>query len=309
MSAIAAPALDAVREDVLAREAASAPRRTAALDEIEFRDAGDKLIFTGHAAVFDRLSDDLGGFRERIQRGAFRKVLDRSPDVRFLVNHDSNLVLARTTVIDGPGLLELREDPKGLRVYSELVPTTQARDLRELVKAGVITQMSFSFRIYPDGTDIWEEVDGELIRTIVSFSDLFDVGPVTFPAYPQTDASMRSRVCGIEIVDGEGAVLEEHLRDLAWKIHRGDLTATVEDRAALDAAFARTNTVSPWTAERALRAASQEPELRAAIPGKTATVVLEDAAPSGGSVPYRLAARQRRLRALGTTSTAKEHTP
>ncbi len=280
--------------------AGAVERRHAHFDEVEVRDDDGKLQFLGHAAVFDRWSEDLGGFREKIQRGAFRKVLEQDPDVRFLFNHNPDLVLARTTVKNGPGALELREDPKGLRSYAELAPTSLATDLRTLVKTGVVSQMSFGFTMR-GGKDVWAEgEDGLLERTIVSFGGLFDVSPVTFPAYPQTDASMRSHVCGIEIVAG-GEVQDLVLRDLAWKIHRGELHATVEDRAAVDAAFARTTSVSPWIAERAFRAASQEPELQAVIPGKRATVVIEEE-PSGAPVPFRLAARQRRLRAHAPTS-------
>lgn len=274
-------------------------RREATFDEVEVRDDDGKLQFVGHAAVFDRWSEDLGGFREKIQRGAFRKVLDQDPDVRFLFNHNPDLVLARSTVKNGPGMLDLREDPKGLRTYAELAPTSLATDLRTLVKTGVVSQMSFGFTMR-GGADVWAEgEDGLLERTIVSFGGLFDVSPVTFPAYKQTDASMRSSVCGIEIVTG-GEVHEGILRDLAWKIHRGEVDATVEDRGVIDAAFARTNTVSPWIAERAFRAASREPELQAVIPGKRATIVLDDV--SSGGVAFRLAARQRRLRALGHTN-------
>ena len=297
--------LDEVRSRVEAEERKAPPVRTVSFDEIEVREDGDKIVFVGHAAVFDKKSEDLGGFRERIQRGAFRKVLDKDPDVRFLFNHDVNHVLARTTVTSGVGLLELREDPKGLRTYAELVPTTFARDLRLLVQAGVVTQMSFSFSLYPDGSAVWDEEDGELVRTIISFDSLFDVGPVTFAAYPQTDASMRARalVRGVEIVDRDGQVVEPSLRDLAWKAHRGELELTVAERAAVDAAFSRMNTVSPWIAQRALEAASQEPELRGAIPGKRVTVLLEDDAPVGeptdvADVSWRFAARRRRLRQL-----------
>lgn len=264
------------------------------VEELEIREEDDRLIFKGHAAVFDRLSEDLGGFKERIQRGAFRKVLDANPDVRFLINHDSmsaaGLPLARTK----NSTLELREDPKGLRVYAELAPTTLAQDLRILVKRADIDQMSFGFSMREGGKDVWSEEDGELVRTIVSFGALFDVSPVVFPAYPQTDAAMRSKVCGVEITNGDGEPDMEALRALAWKIHRGEVEATDEERVAIDAALANTETVSPWIAERALRAASQEPELLAAIPGKQATVSLEDT-PSGAPVPFRLAARKRRL--------------
>jgi len=270
-------------------------RREAAFDAVEVRDEGGKMQFVGHAAVFDRWSEDLGGFRERIQRGAFRKVLEQDPDVRFLFNHNPDLILARSTVKNGPGALELREDPKGLRCYAELAPTSVATDLRTLVKTGVVSQMSFGFTMR-GGTETWtENEDGTVERTIVSFGGLYDVSPVTFPAYAQTDVSMRSSVCGIEFVVA-GEVQEGVLRDLAWKIHRGDLHASAEERASIDAAFARTGTVSPWIAERAFRAASQEPELQAAVPGKRVTVTLED---DVSGVPFRLAARQRRLRALG----------
>lgn len=271
--------------------AGTAERRYVSFDSIEMRDSGDKLEFVGHAAVFDRLSEDLGGFRERIQRGAFRKALDKDPDVRFLFNHDPNLVLARTTVAGGEGTLELREDPKGLLVTAQLVPTQLGTDMRSLTKSGVVSQMSFSFNVQPDGEDVWLEEDGELVRTIISFGRLFDVGPVTFPAYPQTDASMRSLVCGVAVIK-EGEPQAEAVRELAWKIHRGEIKATVEERAALDALLAKLDTVSPWTAQRALLAVSSEPELLGAIPGKRAAVVLTEAAVE---VPYMRLARKRRL--------------
>jgi HK97 family phage prohead protease len=266
--------------------------RLADLDNVEIRDAGKSLEFIGHAAVFDRLSEDLGGFKERILRGAFRKVLDTNPDVRFLNLDHAGLPLARTS----SGTMELREDPTGLRVYAELAPIQASRDLKVLIQRRDLSQMSFGFSMGETGAEVWTDEDGQIVRTIVSFGGLYDVCPVTFPAYIQTDASMRSLACGIEVVSG-GVVQEQVLRDVAWKIHRGEVDATTEDRCVIDAAFARTNTVSPWTAERALRAASQEPELRAAVPGKRATVVLEDA--DSGGPAFRLAARKRRLRAYG----------
>jgi HK97 family phage prohead protease len=179
-------------------------RRTllAPLDDLEFRDDDDRLIFIGHAAVFDRLSEDLGGFRERFRRGAFRKVLDRDPDVRFLINHDG-LPLARTKSRS----LDLSEDPRGLRVYAELAPTQQARDLRLVVKRGDVDQMSFAFSMFDasgerTGRDIWEEVDGQPVRTVVAVGSLHDVSVVTYPAYRQTDAAMR----GIDVLGPVGAV-------------------------------------------------------------------------------------------------------
>jgi HK97 family phage prohead protease len=146
--------------------------------------ADGKLILKGHAAVFDRMSEDLGGFTERIARGAFRKALDRHDDVRLLVNHDG-LPLARTK----NNTLELREDPKGLHVYAELADTQMARDLRTLIARGDVDQMSFGFTI---AQDRWDDMDGAAVRTIMEIGSLFDVSAVTYPAYTQTDVSMRA---------------------------------------------------------------------------------------------------------------------
>jgi HK97 family phage prohead protease len=285
--------LEQVKERVEAAEMLTPPRRDADFDQVEVREDNGKIEFVGHAAVFDRLSGDLGGFRERIQRGAFRKVLDKNPDVAFLFNHNKDNILARTS----SGTLELREDPRGLRVYADLAPTQLAKDLRELIKRRDVQGMSFGFRMNgEEARDTWGEEEGEIVRTIHSFGDVFDVGPCTFPAYSATDASVRALVRGVEIVTSDGAVVEDDLRELAWKIHRGEVDATVEERSVLDSAFERTNTVSPWIAERAFRAASQEPELRAAIPGKRVTVNVEDDEDATGEVAHRLAAARRRLR-------------
>jgi len=150
------------------------------------RDAenGD-IQFQGTAAVFDKRSQDLGGFTEFVARGAFRKALDAHQDVRALFNHDPNLVLGRTK----NNTLDMREDPRGLRAYFRAADTSYARDIRTLVKRGDIDQMSFAFTV---DQDRWEEnSDGQITRTILQVRDLYDVSIVTYPAYSQTDASAR----------------------------------------------------------------------------------------------------------------------
>lgn len=139
-------------------------------------------VLTGYAAMFDELSEDLGGFRERIAPGAFAKAL--GGDVRALFNHDGNLILGRTKA----KTLRLSEDQRGLQV--EIMPpdTAAARDLMTSIKRGDVDQMSFGFRTIKDS---WDEVDGEIVRTLIEVR-LFDVSPVTFPAYPQTEIALRS---------------------------------------------------------------------------------------------------------------------
>ncbi len=140
---------------------------------------------SGHAAVFNSLSEDLGGFREIIVPGAFKEALGRS-DIRALLNHDPNFVLGRTK----NGTLRLWEDEAGLAVEIDPPSTQWANDLLVSINRGDISQMSFAFRV---ADDKWETVDGANLRTILSFDEIFDVSPVTYPAYPETDVALRAR--------------------------------------------------------------------------------------------------------------------
>ena len=163
----------------------------APIDSIEWRESsnGRDFTLTGHAAVFDRWSEELwtfaGTFRERIAQGAFADVLSHSPDVRLLFNHDG-LALARTR----SKTLELEEDEVGLRVWARVAPTQYAKDLRMAMERGDVDQMSFAFTI---AEDEWKEdhESEEIERTILRVGELFDVSVVTFPAYPDTQVTMR----------------------------------------------------------------------------------------------------------------------
>lgn len=161
------------------------------LEVVETRDDGQEIPdgefhIRGHASVFGRKSDDLGGFREIINPGAFKRTLDQNPDVRALFNHDPNYVLGRTK----SNTLDLREDPRGLHYYVRAADTSYARDLKVLMARGDVDQSSFAFSM-DGGRERWEEDDaGNITRTIIEVSGLFDVSPVTYPAYPQADASV-----------------------------------------------------------------------------------------------------------------------
>lgn len=141
----------------------------------------------GMASVFDSQSEDLGGFREVISRGAFRKVLKREGlDVLALWNHDSQLILGRTT----SGTLQLRETPQGLEYQVTVAPTTYGNDLKVLMERGDVHASSFAFRVDSTGQQWEHQPDGTLLRTITEFSDLTDVSPVSVPAYSATSATV-----------------------------------------------------------------------------------------------------------------------
>jgi uncharacterized protein len=158
--------------------------RTFDVQDLELRMDGDKPTVVGYGAVFNSMSNDLGGFREYISPKAFEGRLD--DDVRFLVNHDANLVLARTT----NGTLRLSVDEKGLRYEADMPNTSTARDLMELLKNGTISQSSFAFTVEEDS---WEIKDGMNIRTIDKVSQLYDVSSVTYPAYNAASSSVALR--------------------------------------------------------------------------------------------------------------------
>lgn len=162
-------------------------RRAFALDEvrIERRDGAEPRII-GHAAVFNQLSEELGGFREQIAPGAFIDAIGQD-DVRALFNHNPDYVLGRNLA----KTLLLAEDARGLAI--EIIPpdTQIARDLMVSMERGDITQMSFGFSVRANGQNWGKDDAGQVIRTLTRVR-LYDVSPVTYPAYPQTDVAVRS---------------------------------------------------------------------------------------------------------------------
>ena len=148
--------------------------------EIEVREDGSIERIYGYAAVFDRDSEDMG-FIERIAQGAFKDAL-KSSDVRGLKNHDSNLIFARQGVN-----LKLKEDERGLFYEATPVDTQTYRQVAEEIREGLLTGQSFSFTVL--GQE-WNKDYTE--RIITKIGELFDVGPVTFPAYNDTTVALRS---------------------------------------------------------------------------------------------------------------------
>jgi len=160
--------------------------RTLPLEELRINNLEEKRFIEGHAAVFDSWSETLGGifpFKEKVRKGAFSQTIEKD-DIRALFNHDPNYVLGRNKA----GTLELKEDERGL--YVRIIPpdTQAARDLITSIERGDINQMSFGFMVEEEK---WDTVDGVDVRELRRVR-LFDVSPVTFPAYPSTDVGVRA---------------------------------------------------------------------------------------------------------------------
>lgn len=146
---------------------------------------GSKVV--GYAAVYGPMSEDLGGFREIVAPSAFERTLASGVDVRALVGHDDSMVIGRLSA----GTLRLKSDERGLGIEIDLPNTSYANDLRELLKRGDISQMSFGFTV-PSGGDSWGTAEGGgRLRTLKNV-DLHEVSIVSMPAYPDTSAALRS---------------------------------------------------------------------------------------------------------------------
>lgn len=153
-------------------------------EPVEFRAEGDTLVAAGYAAVFNKLSQNLGGFVEQVAPGAFTKTIQEQ-DIRALFNHSEDHVLGRNVA----GTLRLEEDGTGLSYEIDLPDTTAGRDVAKLLERGDVSGSSFGFRVIEDE---WGETEsGFPLRTLKQTS-VRDVGPVTFPAYTDASSSLRS---------------------------------------------------------------------------------------------------------------------
>jgi hypothetical protein len=145
----------------------------------------------GWASVFGLLSLDLGDFVERIDSRAFDKVLARrgqdTVETRALWNHNADYPLGLF-----PDTLLLATDERGLRYEFPFGRASYAQDLRFNIDDGIVKGSSFGFVVAPGG-ERWTKEEGRNVRTVTEIEALYDVSPVTFPAYPDSDVAVAKR--------------------------------------------------------------------------------------------------------------------
>jgi HK97 family phage prohead protease len=173
---------------------------------IEKRDDDGSVTLVSHAPPWESLSVDLGGFREKFERGAFVNLDD---DIVSTFEHDSSKILGRRSA----DTLRLKEDGDGLRYEVDLDgERTTDRDLVRSIDRGDVNGSSFEFAVNHGG-EKWEEDDeGRSIRTVVKGgARLFQVGPVTNAAYQETTVALRSLDTWRSDKDGWAQTREEAL--------------------------------------------------------------------------------------------------
>jgi len=181
-----------------------APTRSAALDNlrrsVEFRAerSDDGLTLDGYGAVFNdwtEINDRQGSFMEQIAPGAFKRTLNaRTPVLQF--DHGSHPLIGSIPL---GRITSISEDGHGLRVKARLSDNWLVEPVRDAIRDGAITGMSFRFRVVGES---WESRGGVDYRTIVEV-ELYEVGPVVMPAYESTTVGVRSRQTALALTDPE----------------------------------------------------------------------------------------------------------
>lgn len=272
-------------------------RRSPGRIEVRASRNGAPMI-CGYAAVYNALTtidDWFGSYMEKCGTGCFTKTLADGADVRALYNHDPNFVLGRTK----SGTLRLSEDDHGLAYEADPPDTQWARDLCETMRRGDVDGSSFGFRVIRDKwstivdpTNPDPDADGDIdamdCRTLLEVQ-LFDVSPVAFPAYPQTDSAVRAAL------SGAGFDLDLLTR-VVVRAHRGLALAT-RDRATIRAAIDYLHRLTPpiATASTGAPTLSGHPPTRAQPRDPRPLPVTSTTPTRTGHVEEQLAAHGERL--------------
>lgn len=148
--------------------------------------SSDPTMFKGRAVVFDSWSDDLGGFKEIIQPGAWNGV-DVSRALAVFNHKEDNLLGSYEA-----GTLRIDSKEDGVYVEIDKADTTISRDCSEWVARGDVKGMSFKFQVSPEG-EKWRfnETENVYECTITKISRVLDISLVTRAAYGETNVKMR----------------------------------------------------------------------------------------------------------------------
>lgn len=207
------------------------------------RSSSDLPHIVGYAAVFDSPTEIDGlftRFTEIIRPGAFSRTIGQD-DIRALFNHDHNLVLGRSVPGAQRSTLKLEEDRHGLRMDITPPDTQAGRDAVEMVKRGDVTGASFGFTTTPKGQRWTTDENGDPVQREILEAKLYDVSPVTFPAYDSTEVSSRALAWtrralsdGLDDLTDEERLLIRRLLELSERrTSQRQQTTLVEQRAAV----------------------------------------------------------------------------
>lgn len=162
------------------------------VDEIEIRaktedGKPEQNTVSGIGIVYNREVEIWPGYFEKIRSGAFARSIGEGREIKSFFNHNPNSVLSTTR--STPALV-IEDTPTVLRFESPIPPTTYGNDLKINLERKNVRGASFSFSVSDNGDIITRDEKGVYHREIVD-ADIYEVGPVTNPAYPQTKVGLR----------------------------------------------------------------------------------------------------------------------
>lgn len=187
---------------------------------IEANEDGSMTV-NGYVNMTEQFSEMLGRneqFKEKISRGAFKRAIEKAKEIHFLAEHDNSKILASTR----NDSLQLSEDANGLYMSATVAPTSWGKDYYELIKSGILKNMSFGFRSIKDS---WKKTTQGYFERTIHELELFEVSVVKDPAYSQSSISAR----GIDVVE-EVEVPAEVKREIVRNIHEMSRKALIELR-------------------------------------------------------------------------------
>lgn len=195
----------------------------------------DGFTLEGYAAVFDtptRIDSWEGRFDEVLSRGAFAKTIsERTPVLQF--DHGQDIATGSVPI---GAIEELREDDRGLFVRARLHDNARVEPIRQAIASGAIDGMSFRFRVTREE---WDEKRTDAPLRTIREVELFELGPVVFPAYESTSVGVRSLLSDLDATERQ-----QLLADLAREVFKGDLGAAHLNKTP-DAAIDGTSDESP----------------------------------------------------------------
>ena len=170
----------------------------------------DNPVVEGLGILYDQWAELWPGYKERINRGAVKQ----APTVKSFFNHDPSRILATT---DSTPPLVLEETDKGLKFTTPIPPTTYGKDLAVNLERGNVRGSSFAFDVPKGGDKWWEGEDGITYREINKLN-LYEVGPVTDPAFVDTTAALRTARAALEEWQGNRVPVARLIRQRRQKL-------------------------------------------------------------------------------------------
>lgn len=159
---------------------------------------GEGRTIEGYAVVFGQESrvmydkEKRRAFVEVIEKGAITEELLRSCDVKAVLEHNKQRLLARC--FRGVGSLTLELDDYGLKYRFDSPNTVDGDFVVEMIKRGDIFGSSFAYftNDKDKGKVTYSMKDGLVLRTVHKIDRITDISPVADPAFFGTDVTVRS---------------------------------------------------------------------------------------------------------------------